>query len=67
MRELYSFTSQFTSVKHLRYVLYTEVSDKLPLSFNVGYFEGRHRVKKWLTADQDIVAMNAKFTGGDVC
>ena len=67
VRELYSFTGQFTSVKHLRQVLYTELSDELPSSFNVGYFEGRHHAKKWLTTDQDLVAMNAKFTGGDVC
>ena len=67
VRELYSFTGKSTSVKHLRQVLYTELSDELPSSFNVGYFEGRHHTKKWLTTDQDLVAMNAKFTGGDVC
>ena len=27
----------------------------------MGYFEGRHHTKKWLTTDQDLVAMNTKF------
>ena len=67
MRELHSFIGQFTSVKHLRQVLCAELSDELPSSLNVGYFEGRHHAKKWLTTDQDLVAMNTKLTGGDVC
>ena len=67
VRELHSFNGQFTSIKHLRQVLCAELSDDLPSSFNVGYFEGRHHTKKWLTTDQDLMAMNSKFTGGNVC
>ena len=67
MRDLHSFNGQFTSVKHLRQVLCAELSDELPSSFNVGYFEGRYHTKKWLTTDQDLVVMNSKFMGGDVC
>ena len=67
VRELHSFVGEFTSIKHLCQVLCAELSDDLPLSYNVGYFEGRHHTKKWLTTDQDLVAMNTKITGGDVC
>ena len=67
VRELHNFTSQFTSIKHLRHVLLTELCDDLPASFNVGYFEGRHHVKKWLTIDSDLLAMNEKFANHNVC
>ena len=46
VRDLHSFLGQFTSIKHLRQVLCAELSDDLPSSYNVGYFEGRHHTKK---------------------
>ena len=52
---------------HLRRVLFAELGDELPSSCNVGYYEGRNHSKRWLTNDQDLIAMNAKFGRGEIC
>lgn len=66
MRQLHGFTGKFTTIKHLRDVLQSELGDVLPLHYSIGYYEGRHHSKKWLTTDQDIIAMNRKIPSGDV-
>ena len=60
VKELHTFTSKFTTIKQLRHILSTELCSDLPPSYNVGYYEGRHHVKKWLTTDNDLSAMNEK-------
>ena len=67
VRELRNFTDQFTSMDHLRQVLFSELGDDLPSSYNIGYYEGRHHSKNWLTTDSDILAMNDKFPSRNVC
>ena len=46
--------------------MFDELGDELPSSYNIGYFEGRNHEKKWLTDDQDLMAMYAKLRG-DTC
>ena len=66
MRQLHTFTGQFESIKHLRQVLVSEMNDDLPLHYNIGYYEGRHHTKRWLTTDKDVIVMNETFPDGNV-
>ena len=66
VKELHTFTSKFTTIKQLRHILSTELCSDLPASYNVGYYEGRHHVKKWLTTDNDLSAMNEKCASNNV-
>ena len=66
VRDLHHYTGQFNSLATLHHILCTELSAGLPPNYNVGYFEGRNHLKRWLTNDQNLRVMNEKFTSGDV-
>ena len=66
VRQLHNFTGQFESIKHLHQVLQSEMTGSLPPHYVIGYYEGRHHTKRWLTSDEDLTVMNKKFCNGNI-
>ena len=46
--------------------MHSELGDALPVHYSIGYYEGRHHSKKWLTTDQDLTVMYQKIPCGDL-
>lgn len=66
VRELHNFSGQFKSIQHLRSVLSSELYDVLPQNYSIGYYEGRHHTKRWLSTDLDVAVLNEKVPNGNV-
>ena len=69
VRQLHHFSGKFKSVHEVRSVLCAELNDVLPeedSDFSVGYFEGRHQMKRWLVTSEDLNKLYQLYEDGEV-
>lgn len=63
-RQLYRMNMKYHSYEDIRSKLRQELKDEiLSDDFDLGYFEGRHSTKRWITNNEDLSHMYLKNKG----